>query len=344
MARTTLQQSAQSLSSSNTTTQLRNSRTVTDTDATPQTTILSHVPTDHHTVPALPQIQPRTIPPAPAPAPNNHAPTNPVRQIQTLPDQTVHSGAVVSVLDPNATPFVSHGNTQDATGHVTGHTQQKTKPKAKRNNPPTDKASTQIEFLKLEISTLQAKLQKQDDDLKDLKYRNNILMTRNKSLEELKQQEIHEKYFPSQGPHVQNNTGACTGHGHGYTCCVQPVCHSRQHVCSTTHHNQCSGQNTEIELINDKLEDLSRSLQKQQQALDSLLHLSEVTWPRTDSDTPPAAPPSQTPPGTSLSSSSPPPSQPLPISPMMPSGQADNSAISLDGFMFGEECDNEHLN
>ena len=169
-------------------------------------------------------------------------------------------------------------------------------------------------------------------------------MTRNKSLEELKQQEFHEKYFPSQGPHVQNNTSACTGHGHGYTCCVQPVCLSRQHVCSTTHHNQCSGQNTEIELINDKLEDLSRSLQKQQQALDSLLHLSEVTWPRTDSDTPPAAPPSQTPPGTSLSSSSPPPSQPLPISPMMPSGQADNSAISLDGFMFGEECDNEHLN
>ena len=76
----------------------------------------------------------------------------------------------MSVLDTNATPFATHGNTQDATGYVTGHAQQKTKAKAKKSHPPTDK-NWQIEFLKLEISTLQAKLQKQDDDLKDLKYR-----------------------------------------------------------------------------------------------------------------------------------------------------------------------------
>ena len=358
MARTctTLPQPAQPLSTPNTTTQLPSNRAVSDADLSTQTTNPSSVPTDHHTVPILPQIQPRAIPPAlapaPAPAPNDHAVSHPVRHYNGPPqslgssashvhtDHTAHSRSVVPVLNPNASPFVSHGNTQDATSHVTGHAQQKTRAKAKKNEPSTDKASTQIEFLKLEISTLQTRLQKQDDDLKDLKFRNDILMARNKSLEELKQQEIHERYFPSQGPHVQHTSSSCTGHGH--TCCAQPVCHSRQFACPSTHHNPCSGQTTEIELINNKLEGLSRTVQKHQQVLDSLLH-PEITWPSAGSVPSPEAPPSQTPPVTRLSPP-PPPSQPAPTSPMVHSGQADHSTISLDGFMFGEDCDNGHLN
>ena len=114
---------------------------MTDTDTTPQTTILSPVPTDHHTVPVLSQIQPRAIPPAPNPVRQCHGLPQSLSSYasQTLPDQTLHSGAVVSVLDTNATPFATHGNTQDATGYVTGHAQQKTKAKAKKGHPPTDK-------------------------------------------------------------------------------------------------------------------------------------------------------------------------------------------------------------
>ena len=253
---------------------------------------------------------------------------------------------VTNVLDPNALPFVSY----NTNSQVSGKGQTKVRGRGKKNIPPTDQASTELEFLKLEVSTLQADLQKQETELKDLRFRNSILMARNKTLEELKQQEIQEKYFPSppqsmhQSANLQPAASSCSGSGchHSHNCCIQTDIH---HHCRPPHCWQklpCQDQsmgldcNNRLEVMNSKLNEFSQALTNQKQALDDLL---QVLSPPTNETDPPNTVPVPSP--ASSNSSNP---SVLPNTPTVHSDHANTSVISLDGFMFGEDCEDVNMN
>ena len=319
-------------------------------------------PTDHHTIPALPTLLPRPIL---SPQDDHQQSTDNNSQVQSFP-LVVHS--VVTTLNPNATPYVSQATSRGTSNRNTLNTTQKPRGKNK-DVPPTDKASTELEFVKLEVSTLQARLQKQENELKDLRFRNTILLARNKSLEELKQQEIHEKYFPSHSPPTQTSTcpsqAQAQAHGHcsSQACRLPPTCLCKPLGCS--HQYMCTGHkgvdcSSNMEVIFSKIEDLAKSLLSQQQVLDSLLNATTSPYPSTvDTPTPAdgvqpphnqasALPPTQAP-AVSCNQPSQPVNTvaPVPLSSTQASinkDQLDTSTISLDGFIFEDECTAMDLN
>ena len=303
----------------------------------------THVPTGCHGVPVLPILQPRppsqgTDGPALSDRENTYH-----TQASTSQDQSFQLAVRddSSNLNPNASPFESQVNFGNTVNQAAGPAQHKGRGKGKRNAASTDLEKTELEFVKLEVSTLKARLQKQENELKDLRFKNSLLLARNKSLEELKEQEIYEKYFPPQPQSNQSTNSSSTaqtcGQNNTHHCCIQPPLPCRPPGC--TYHHICPGNHTghdsidNIGMVNKKLEDLSRALQKHQQYLDALLKTS-VTTNTVISD------------ATSL-----PPSPPIPeatttvpATPTASTVQADNSTISLDGFMFGEDENEMDLN
>ena len=233
------------------------------------------------------------------------------------------AGTMVSAsLNPDAITFVSLASSHD---QIAGHTQKKNGTRKKKNTIPVDPAGVELEFLKVEISTLQAKMQKQETELKDFKFRNSILMARNKTLEEAKKQSIHDQYFPQQ-PSATNPHPQPTSH-----CRVQPCC--SQHHCGPKL-CPCSCQSTppdsiSIESVNDKVAELSRTVQGLTQILESVMNA------KTDPHQPTAHDP-----GSTLSQGQ---GETLDSSPagQTPSQDMESSTISIDGFMF-EAVDSEN--
>ena len=188
-------------------------------------------PVDQHTIPVLPTLLPRgttvvqddpAVMDAGSPG---HAGVHGRGQLArlTTQDNTSLPGPGSSSLDPDASPFVS---INDNSTQATGTTQRKNKQKVRKNAIPTDSAGVELEFAKLEVSTLQAKVQKQESELKDLRFRNTILMDRNKQLEEAKKNEIHDQYFPSHsGTASSQPSGSSTYQGchRSQSCCAPPV-------------------------------------------------------------------------------------------------------------------------
>ena len=124
----------------------------------------------------------------------------------------------------------------------------------KKTQVPTDPAVVALEFSKVEVSTLQARLQKLQIEVNDLKFKNSILMDRNKILEESKTRTIHDQYFPPQQPsnlsapkhpgmgsvsgnQVPQSYSCCTHHSPA--CCAPPPC-PRQRACHAAKSDGCS--------------------------------------------------------------------------------------------------------
>ena len=261
-------------------------------------------------------------------------------QAGTSPEQNPQLAVcnVPTILNPNASPFESQVNSSNIDNQVPGPSQQRGRGKGKKSVTATDMERTELDFVKLEVSTLKARLQKQESELKDLKFKNSILVARNKSLEEIKKQDIYEKYFPSRPPHSQASNSSCNGQTYEqhstHHCCIQPAFHCRPSGCP--HQSLCPGNNTghdsnnSIEMINKKLEDLSTALQKHQQSLDTLLQTSVSSVTTSLSPSPPTQAPTSNP-----------TAQPTPTA---STDHADNSIISLDGFMVGEDDKEMDLN
>ena len=182
----------------------------------------------------------------------------------------------------------------------------------------------------MEISTLQARLQKLETEVKDLRFRNSILMDRNKTLEESKKNDIYNQHFPT-----TSDQAAPQPSSHHHTCCSQPLtshpCVHSAPTCSTVQHRcrghsqDSHGDNTSntLDTISTSVSDLGREVHGVKLLLNSLLAYHGSTQP----SNPPAEPDKQTPSTTSperLNSS--------------------DSPVSLDGFTFGEDNTMTDLN
>ena len=117
--------------------------------------------------------------------------------------------------------------------------QPKTSKRSKKNNkdPSIDKDKIDLEYAQIEINTVKAKLQAQENKISELEHRNAILMERNKVLEQTKRDHIYDQYFPSP-PSSKSSLPS-------KTCpCSPPSCHCcTAHSCRGPHHIQHCGVN-----------------------------------------------------------------------------------------------------
>ena len=245
--------------------------------------------------------------------------------------------------------------------------QRKSNARKKKSQIPTDPAGIALEFVNAEISTLQAKLQKQQTELEDLKFRNSILMDRNKVLEEEKTKSIHDRYFPSshqpsqpQGPpSYLPTTQSCCSHHHS---CVPPHCPTL----STCQTQRSCGQASETALseLVSSLQELMEIVKTMQLHINQLLQSGIGVRSSPQYSMPPGPPDIHHPsdphllpdphlqPGPQLQ----PGLHPQPdyhsspetmIQPTQPESVVQSpspSIVSLDGFMFDEENLNHNLN
>ena len=268
-------------------------------------------PTDHTTIPILPELLPRAA-----------ANTGDTAVIESGPvllrgphrDSNIPSHIT---LNPSAPPFVTTNTNPNPE-----QTQSKTRGKAKKATITTDPSGIGLEFAKTEISTLQAKLQSCETELKDLKFRNTILMERNKNLEETKKKEIHDRYFPP--PDLQQPADCSDGPGQQYSarhCSYYHHCGPPAWPQPCPNHNNI-GSNDKLVSIDSKLSGLTKSVGE---LLDLLHTLARKPAASTQDTVSPSTSSTQPRVNTSIQQS-----------------QLGGSPISLDGFMFGgNETDTE---
>ena len=145
------------------------SSNVTHTSAVPGQTDDPH---DHLVTPLLPLTQLHHAPSLDDQLPGAELgdADPPASQNEGIPDTQVQGTS--TGLNPNALSFVSNSNAILVRAQV--QSQRRTKANKKNNTVTADAISIQREFDKIEISTLQTKLQKLEEENKDLKFRNSI--------------------------------------------------------------------------------------------------------------------------------------------------------------------------
>ena len=277
----------------------------------------SNTPTDHHTVPVLPPLLPRSSTLA------RNDPTalqsGSLVIMSTLSDQTTSTAIQDSSLNPLAVPFVRTSPEQ---------TQKRPRGKQKKTPVPADTKEVEIEFLKAEISTLQAKLQSLQSEVTDVRFRNTILMDRNKVLEEAKKKDIHDRYFPPSDHHIP--PGNCYGRS-SHSCCAGPAMY---HHCGSAVHQEYSHQTTQVppgSHSNDTLVAMDLKIEKLCKAVQELQDLL-------GKPTEPAVPVVSAEPEVGMHRST---SANVTVNTTPHSTQSPqrDTPVSLDGFMFGDEPD-----
>ena len=244
-------------------------------------------------------------------------------------------------LNPHLTPHL--GITESDISN-TEYVPRKQAAKKKRPIIATDPAEVALEFYKVEISTLQARLQKLEVEVKDLKFRNSILMARNKTLEQSKSRSIHDQYFPPQpdptptppspktgrdiscSHHVLKTGSCCAPH----FCAPPPPC-TQLRTCQTTLRGDNSCSQDEVASMVLELRVVVDALKNQ---IDKLVNTEQpaASIPQ------PTSTPAQSHSGPDNVSS---PSQTGTPTTRLPS---ESPTVSLDGFMFGEEDQDLNLN
>ena len=290
------------------------------TTSTPGTTVS---PTDQvasGSLICIPELPVTSLRPGPQ---DEAGPSLPPSQV-TLPPGTI------SVLNPNAASFVRDIS---IVRNPPDQSQKKPKGNKKNNSVNTDPISIELEFKKVEISTLQARLQRQEVEIKDLKFRNTILMERNKILEEARKNDIHQKYFSSQDtdrshpcpPPSQDCSNSSQGNITHQPYSQAPIIHNHYvsptctHQCRVGEVNGATYTNTEVIRLVGEMKDL---LEK--------LTVTDISPPK-----PPAA-------MNSSKTSSVPTDNTQDNSATAPG--EDNSIITLDGFMFNDDGSDMNLN
>ena len=235
----------------------------------------------------------------------------------------------ISVLNPNAASFVRDTSTVRV---LPEQSQRKTRNNKKNNAVPTDPITIELEFKKVEISTLQTRLQKQEVEIKDIKFRNSILLERNKVLEEEKKRDIHQKYFPT---HSKDKSHPCPppcGDDSNHSklthlpCNQAPIIHN--HYVSPTCAHQC------------KLDGINTSTCTNTEVIRHVCDLKDLVEKLTVSECGPLLPPVTANPRTATTSV---PADTAQDDSSTPTGE-DNSIITLDGFMFNDDGSDNNLN
>ena len=239
----------------------------------------------------------------------------------------------ISNLDPEAAEFISQPTSQ---ANCKGG--RKNQGKGKKSTLPTDATSIELEYYKVEISTLQALLQKQETEIKDLRFRNTILMERNKTLEEEKTKSIHEKYFPTNptGKLPAASTYTAPGPDTQQIPAAHPAC--RHHYCLPAYH--CPGHSStdqtassDLEEIVRKVNGLSNKICRMEALLDRLSTVQSDKTPTAS-----LTPPTPAPPIPAVG-----PTTPVTLS--LSDGQAlDSSVVSMEGFVFNNDDVDINLN
>jgi regulator of replication initiation timing len=135
-------------------------------------------------------------------------------------------------LDPTLPPFSprpgpSTGNSQPTVGK--GKSKQRT-------GIATTKEEVALEFSRIEVSTIRARLKTLETKNKELEFQNSILLERVSTFEKAEKDAIYEKYFPKAGAEQPatdrgpspNNPPASHCH-HTHHCCCQRYQCSQQH-------------------------------------------------------------------------------------------------------------------
>lgn len=245
-------------------------------------------------------------------------------------------------LNPNAPVFVSDTPSQNNNSVKRKGTQGK----VKKSQVSSDPAGIELEFTKVEVSTLQAALQKQETEIKDLRFRNTILMERNKLLEEEKTKAIHDQYFPSNASHnippPSTSSGPTQGAQHNPA--GHPVC--RHYCCSPCYH--CNGHghtttntavNTDLGEIFSKLSELSKKVNSLEVLLDRLPSI-QPNLPTSPSQPIPLSGTSRG--VTAVSVATTLPSQEA--APASPPDSSNSSVLSMEEFVFDGDEVNMNLN
>ena len=180
-----------------------------------------------------------------------------------------------TILDPSRSPFQPNSSTS---GIQKNGGKAKTKTKSVT---ATTKEDIALEFSKVEINTVRARLKMLETKNKDLEFQNKLLLERVAILEKAEKENIYEKYFPMPGSKSgkEENPSASISHcNHHHSCC------SRVYCCqSTSDHPGNPNQNQEkpaaitvdvfqksINELQVNLEDLNLRFNK----IESLLRLS----------------------------------------------------------------------
>ena len=153
----------------------------------------------------------------------------PITQLPFISQSTAGS---TNTVPPGPAPghFLSVSSAAGSNSHESRIKVNQNKPKTKQTLAST-KETIDLEFARIQISTIQAKLVSQDVTIKDLRLQNSILLDRLSIFEKAEKQATYDQYFSKQsgsqasatGLHQEQPTTTCACH------CYQP----RQ--CCTTH-------------------------------------------------------------------------------------------------------------
>jgi hypothetical protein len=146
----------------------------------------------------------------------------------------------------------------------------------------TSSEGIDLEFAKIEINTIRAKLTDREKQVKDLEFQNSILLERLSVLEKSEKQKIYDRYFPkpasSNSTHPSNRNNPCP-EPIPQANCQNACCGCRHHCCQSL--CRCMTQ-TQPQLSSDVIDHLSRSVSELRDdfaILKSRLTLSEEAAP-----------------------------------------------------------------
>ena len=115
----------------------------------------------------------------------------------------------VSKLNPDISPFMPKAGPSTDKGKGKG--KNRTKPGLATTSDGID-----IEFAKIEVNTIRAKLNNCEKQVKDLEFQNSILLERLSVFEKSEKQKIYDQYFP------KPSGGTSSNHGKSSQSCNQP--------------------------------------------------------------------------------------------------------------------------
>ena len=164
------------------------------------------------------------------------------------PTSTTTVPTNTTILNPSCSPFQPHPSTS---GTQNRGEKGKSKPKP---GTPTTKEDVALEFSKVEINTVRARLKVLETKNKDLEFQNKLLLERIAILEKAEKENIYEKYFPlpgSQSVKEQNPPASAASPSHcpwHHSCCRRVYCCQTAH---DHHDNPSRSQDTPAASTND---------------------------------------------------------------------------------------------
>ena len=150
--------------------------------------------------------------------------------ISTIPTYPVSTTAVQTAGRPPPVPQQVSGLSNPPPGPSNvNYSQPKTgKAKSKQSNIATTKDGIALEYSRIEVNTIKARIKALETKNKDLEYQNSLLLERLSILDKAEKDFIYDKYFPKPGvaSSDKNTTNLSSSKFHHSHCCAH-----RYHCC-----------------------------------------------------------------------------------------------------------------